>query len=392
MFARRTQWPTAVNELTRRVRERRERGEPILDLTESNPTRCAFEYPRDVILTPFLSSENLRYEPLPQGMRSAREAIARYYVERGARVDPDRLVLTASTSEAYTFLFRLLADPGDRVLVPRPSYPLFGFLADLNDVELDAYRLAYDGRWRIDVESVRAALGPRTRAVVLVNPNNPTGSFVKRSEWEQILACCAKQGVVVISDEVFLDYAYAEDAERVGTLLREEGVDVLTFVLGGVSKLLGLPQMKLAWIGVTGPEAMVREALLRLEIIGDTYLSVSTPIARALPQWMRVREGLRGQILGRVRANREYLRQSVERLSGCRYLDAEGGWYAILHLSDVRDDEAFAIELLEHEGVLVHPGYFFDFEGEGCFVLSLLPPPEVFQEGIRRILRRVETR
>jgi aspartate/methionine/tyrosine aminotransferase len=390
MFARRTDWPTAENELARRVRMRRERGLPLLDLTESNPTRCAFAYPREAILAPFLSPENMLYEPSPQGVRSAREAIARYYEERGAAVDPDRLILTASTSEAYAFLFRLLADPGDHLLVPRPSYPLFGFLADVNDVELDAYRLVYDDQWRIDVESVYAAIGPRTRALIVVNPNNPTGSFVKRDEWERLLACCAAYGLAVISDEVFLDYAYGEDAQRVGTLLRGGETGVLTFALGGISKLLGLPQMKLAWIGVAGPEPLVREALLRLEIIGDTYLSVSTPVGHALPQWMSEGAYIREQIRERVQTNRAYLRESVAPSRGCQCLEAEGGWYAILRLSGGRDDEAFAIGVLEQEGVLVHPGYLFDFEEEGYIVLSLLPPPEVFQEGVRRIVRHIE--
>ena len=390
MFAARTSWPTAVNELTRRVRERREQGLPLFDLTESNPTRCAFEYPSEAILAPFLSPENLRYEPSPRGARSAREAIARYYAEHGASIDPEHILLTASTSEAYAFLFRLLADPGDRLLVPRPSYPLYGFLADLNDVRLDAYRLVYHEGWQIDVESVRAALRPTTRALILVNPNNPTGSFVKRHEWEQLRVFCAEHHLAVISDEVFLDYAYAEDPERIGTLLRQDGEDVLRFALGGVSKLLGLPQMKLAWIGVAGPAELTREALARLEVIGDTYLSVSTPAQHALPRWMTLREAMGRQIRERVRANREYLRESIARTEGCRCLEAEGGWYAILQLLDARDDEAFALELVEQEGVLVHPGYFFDFEEEGCLVLSLLPPPEVFQEGVRRILRRIE--
>jgi len=390
MFASRTNWPMTVNELTRRVRQRRAQGLPIFDLTESNPTRCAFEYPTEAILAPFLSPENMRYEPSPQGARSAREAIARYYAERGASVEPEQILLTASTSEAYTFLFRLLADPGDRLLVPQPSYPLFGFLADLNDVHLDAYRLVYRGRWHIDLESVRAMIQPTTRALIVVNPNNPTGSFVKRHEWEQLLECCAPHHLAVIGDEVFLDYAYAEDPERVGTLLRQSRGEVLTFVLSGISKLLGLPHMKLAWIAVVGPQTLVREALARLEIIGDTYLSVSTPVQRALPEWLALRESIGRQIRERVRANRRYLEECVARAHGCRCLEAEGGWYAILQLLDARDDEAFALELVEREGVLVHPGYFFEFEEEGYLVLSLLPPPEVFQEGVQRILRRIE--
>jgi hypothetical protein len=250
--------------------------------------------------------------------------------------------------------------------------------------------LVYDGQWRIDVESVYAAIGPRTRALIVVNPNNPTGSFVKRDEWERLLACCAAYGLAVISDEVFLDYAYGEDAQRVGTLLRGGETGVLTFALGGISKLLGLPQMKLAWIGVAGPEPLVREALLRLEIIGDTYLSVSTPVGHALPQWMSEGAYIREQIRERVQTNRAYLRESVAPSRGCQCLEAEGGWYAILRLSGGRDDEAFAIGVLEQEGVLVHPGYLFDFEEEGYIVLSLLPPPEVFQEGVRRIVRHIE--
>jgi len=387
MFSSRTSWKLAANELTLRVEARRQAGLPILDLTESNPTRCGFDEFGDEILKPLAFHESLVYEPAPKGLLSARKSVSAYYEEKGVAVDPEQIILTASTSEAYSFLLRLLADPGERVLVPRPSYPLFDFLATLNDVQLDAYPLRYASGWHIDVESLRRTIRADTRAIILVNPNNPTGSFVKRGELYELAEICRLHDLALICDEVFVDYAFAPDPARPETLARV--ADVLTFTLSGISKLLGLPQMKLAWICVSGPDEQVSEALARLEVISDTYLSVNTPVQHALPRWMSLHQKITGQILARLVANREHLLDQVQRVNACQCLEAEGGWYAILRLPAGRAEEGFVIELLEKEGVLTHPGYFYDFEEGDHVVLSLLSPPSIFQDGINRLLSKM---
>jgi hypothetical protein len=387
MFASRTDWSLAPNQLSEMVRERQQHGLPLIDLTESNPTRCGFVYNPEEILGALVDSRALTYEPDPRGLLSARRAVVSYYTERGVRVDAGQVFLTTSTSEAYSYVFRLLADSGDAILVPEPSYPLFDFLGGLNDVELVPYPLIYDQGWEMDLPALEARLGPRVRAILLVHPNNPTGSFVRRSELKLLIQCCQQRGLALVADEVFADYGLVPDDERV--VSHASVSETLTFTLSGLSKISGLPQMKLAWLVASGPRACLQEALARLEVIADTYLSVSAPLAYALPKWLEYRRTLQPQILERVRANLLRLEQVLAPGLPVSCGRTDGGWYAILKLPSTRTDEAWALDLLSYDGVLVHPGHFFDFRSDGHLVVSLLPPPGVFEEGIRRILARV---
>jgi alanine-synthesizing transaminase len=384
VFSRRTAWDRRANELARRLDLRRRAGRPLLDLTETNPTRAGLLPPGDV-LVPLADESALRYEPAPLGLPEAREAVAADFHRRGVDVPPDRVVLTASTSEAYAHLFKLLCDPGDAVLVPRPSYPLFDYLASLESVDVAAYPLGYDGRWHLDREGLEAALTSRTRAVVAVNPNNPTGSFLDRAESAFLRECCARRGVALISDEVFADYTFGAP-DREASLLA--GGDALVFALGGLSKSCGLPQLKLGWMGVGGPAALRDEALARLEIVADTYLSVSTPVQRAAPRLLARLPELQRPIAERVAGNLERLRELVQG-SPVTLWPPEGGWSAVLRLPATRPEEDWVLAFLEEGDVLVHPGYFFDFPGEAFVVLSLLPVPDTFAAGAERLVRTV---
>jgi hypothetical protein len=390
MFASRTDWSLTPNRLSRLLEERRRQGLPILDLTESNPTRCGFNFDAEKLLGALADPRSLTYEPDPRGPLAARRAVAGYYAERGIQLVPEQIFLTTSTSEAYSYVLRLLANPGECVLVPRPSYPLFDFLAGLNDVKLISYPLAYHDGWRIDLDALATNLGselPRARAIVVVHPNNPTGSFVGREELQYLLKHCQDHALALVADEVFADYAFAPDERRVTS---HAGVsEALTFTLSGLSKISALPQMKLAWVVVNGPPDVLPQALARLEIIGDTYLSVSAPLACALPVMLETRRSLQPQILGRVRTNLHWLDEQLAADLPVSRLKAEGGWYAVLRLPAVRSDEDWAVELLAEDGVLVHPGHFYDFTTEGYLVISLLPPAEIFQAGIRKLLARV---
>jgi alanine-synthesizing transaminase len=363
-----------------RVRETPDRT--ILDLSESNPTRASLPYDGDAIRQALTSPGAIRYEPHPFGLSSAREAVAREMSAGGVAVDPSRVVLTASTSEAYAFLFKLLCDPGDEVLVPSPSYPLFAHLAQLESVKLAPYRLAYDGAWHIDLASVRAAITPRTRAVLSVAPNNPTGSYVKRDELDAL----AKLGLPIVSDEVFAGYPLREDPSRALSALQGHEAP-LVFALGGLSKLAALPQMKLAWIGVGGEKARVAAALDRLELIADAFLSVGSPVQHALPALLASRSAVETAIRVRTRRNLAFARDAA-RGSPVTVLDAEGGWYAVLRLPGTKPEEEWALGLLEEDGVYVHPGHFFDFEEEAYMVVSLLTVEATFEEGMRRIVTR----
>jgi alanine-synthesizing transaminase len=412
-FSSRTDWNLTPNELSRRVSEHRRQERPLLDLTESNPTRCEFHYPHEKILGALSGTDSLSYEPTPLGLYRSREAVARYYESTtGHRLDLNQILLSASTSEAYSFLFRLLADPGDQVLVPRPSYPLLEFLARLNDVELKTYSLEYHQGWHVDVSSVERSLTPRTRALVVVNPNNPTGSGIRIQDREALKALCRDHGLALISDEVFLDFEFGDGPPpdlrhtrqggippgassesrrtRLASLLGEP--EVLTFCLNGISKMLGLPQMKLAWIVSSGPRAGLAPALERLEVIADTYLSVGTPIQRALPKLLDdVRPTMTEQILTRVRSNLTALDQRVGQMDGsCERLRADGGWSAVVSIPRTLTEDAWVLQWLNQDEVLVHPGYFFDFENDGYIVLSLIPPEAVFREGINRVFSRIE--
>lgn len=393
MFARRAGWSLEPNRLSRAIEERRQKGLEILDLTESNPTRCGFDYDAR-ILEALADPRSLTYEPDPRGLLTARHAVAGYYAERGARVEPEQIFLTTSTSEAYSFVFRLLADPGDAVLVPSPSYPLFDFLVRLNDLELTAYPLEYDHGWRMNVAALRGRLetAARARAVLLVHPNNPTGSFVRARELDALAEVCRERSLALVADEVFGDYALAPDAGHPsGPRLRTHAGErrALTFTLSGLSKISALPQMKLAWIVVSGPDNLLSAALARLEVIADTYLSVSAPLAHALPRLLETRRAVQPRLLARLRANLQYLDESLAQKSALSRLKMEGGWYAILKLPATRSDEDWAVEFVRSEGVLVHPGHFYDFQSEGFAVLSLLPRVEAFREGVARILGRV---
>jgi len=385
MFSGRTAWDLRRSRLAALLASRRAEGAELLDLTETNPTRVGIACPPH-LLEPLIQAAALRYEPEPAGLLSAREAVAADYHRRGYDVSPKRIVLTASTSEAYAFLFKLLCDPGDEVLVPRPSYPLFEYLAGLESVAVRPYPLDYDGRWHLSPGGVREAAGERTRAVVVVHPNNPTGSFLKEEEAQGLESLCAEGGWALISDEVFADYAFREDPERARSVARDG--EVLAFALGGLSKSCGLPQLKLAWIAVSGPRERREAALARLEVVADTYLSVGTPVQLALPRLLQQRAELQRPIVERVAGNLDLLR---ERATGspATLLDAEGGWSAVLRVPAVASEEDWALTLLDEDGVLVHPGYFFDFAQEAFLVLSLLPPPATFRRGVERLLRRL---
>ncbi len=381
-FSRRASPDRAPNRLATALAQGKSLGRPILDLTESNPTRAGVAYDRDALLRAIAPPAALSYEPEPFGMTHAREAVAKELGAQGLAVPASRIVLTASTSEAYAFVFKLLCDPGEEVLVPEPSYPLFELLARFEGVRLVPYPLVYDGAWHIDTRALERARSPRTRAVLLVSPNNPTGSYVKMDE----LAALESLGLPLVSDEVFASYPFGPDPRRAGSALEARGT--LVFALGGLSKLAGLPQMKLAWIAAGGPEALLEAALSRLELIADSFLSVGTPVQHALPALLAAGQGTRRAILARTRHNLETLRALVHE-SAATLLSVEGGWYATLRLPRTLPEEEWALRFLEEDAVYVHPGHFFDFAEEAFVVISLLVPEELFGEGVRRILSRV---
>ncbi|MBI2680732.1 MAG: pyridoxal phosphate-dependent aminotransferase [Candidatus Solibacter usitatus] len=381
MFSSRLPWDLAPNRLTRLAAAQREAGAKILDLTESNPTRANLSYPAAQILTALADEHSLLYEPTPAGMPSARAAVAEQ-----CGVQPERILLTTSTSESYAWLFKLLGDPGDEILAPRPSYPLFEFLAGLDAVRIAQYPLVYHNGWSLDFDALRRAITERTRAIVLVNPNNPTGSFLKRGEVDELAALAAQHSLALISDEVFNGYAFGEDPRRVTTLAGVE--QALTFCLGGLSKMAGLPQMKLGWIVLGGPAALRAQASERLELIADTYLSVGTPVQHALPRLLAAGAAVRQQISARTQENLAWLRTAIAPNSAVQLLDVEGGWYATLRMPRTQSEEEWCLELLERDHVLVQPGYFYDFESEAFLVLSLLTPSAIFREGVHRLLNR----
>jgi alanine-synthesizing transaminase len=368
------------------IREARAAGRRVVDLTVSNPTVCGFEYDAEAILGPLAGAGALTYDPDPRGMRAAREAVVGYYRDHGAGsgfgVDPDAVVLTTSTSEGYGYLFRLLCDAGDEVLVAQPSYPLFDFVADLEDVRLRTYPLFYDEGWWIDFAELEKRIGPRTKAVVVVHPNNPTGHATGSVERERLQEICGRHGLALIVDEVFLDYPLA--GERL-TSFAVGPHPVLTFCLSGMSKIAGLPQMKVGWILGLGPERVQREAMGRLEVIADTFLSMNAPVQGALPVWLAGRKGIQGQILARVRGNLA----AAHRIgvgSGVEVLRVEAGWSAILRLPQIGGERDVAEMLLLEVGVVVHPGSFYGIAESGRVVVSLLGFEQEFVEGLERIV------
>jgi alanine-synthesizing transaminase len=384
MFSRRTDWGLKPNRFTEAHRELQGAGREVLDLTVSNPTRAQLHYDAAAILGSLSRPEAMDYDPQPKGLLSARKAVADYYRElpQGVDLDPKSLVLTTSTSEGYSYVLRLLCNPGDEILVPKPSYPLFEFLADLQDVKLVPYLLLYDHGWQIDFPSLRNGVSSHSRAVVLVHPNNPTGSYVKASERESLNQFCGEHDLSLIVDEVFLDFAHA----RVEQSSFVSNQAVLTFTLSGLSKISGLPQMKLAWLATSGPEQKVASALDRLEVIADTYLSLNAPIQFAAPTLLAQRRSIQPLLMDRVRTNLQELDRQLAAQKTCQRLDVEGGWYAVLRVPATQSDEDLAIEILRKASVLVHPGHFYDFPSDGYLVLSLITPPQDFREGCHRVL------
>jgi aspartate/methionine/tyrosine aminotransferase len=388
VFSKRVPELLAPNRLARTIEALREERRPIIDLTESNPTRAAFEYPEG-ILAGLSDSRALVYRPEPFGLMESRRAIAADYARRGQPVAPERVVLTSSTSEAYSVLFKLLCDPGDEVLAPRPSYPLFEHLTRLDGVTIRPYDLEYHGAWSTDFGSVERAWSARTRAVLVVTPNNPTGSFVKPDELGRLARLCASRRAALVADEVFADYPLGEvPAKGRANVLALE--DVLAFSLGGLSKSTGLPQVKLAWLAVAGRAGDVEAALMRLELICDTYLSVSTPVQLAAERLLSSGAAVRRQIQLRIGANHRHLARCLDEAPALELLRAEAGWYAVLRVPSLTSEEDLVTALLTSSGVLTHPGYFFDFPAGSYLVLSLLPPEPVFAEGVARLLRHFD--
>ena len=383
-FSRRTNWNTEESALARAHRLRADAGLPIADLTASNPTRCGFAYPAD-LLQAMADLQALDYDPQPRGSLRAREAVCAYYADLGAAVKPEQVVLTTSTSEAYSYLFRLLCDPGSEILAGQPGYPLFDFLAILDDVGLTAAPLVYDHGWQIDPEGFRRSLTPATRAIVIVHPNNPTGHFTKPWEAVELARLCREFDLSLIVDEVFLDYGFAGAGRSFA-----EGLDeVAVFVVGsGWSKIAGLPQMKAAWIVATGPQAA--QALDRLEVIADTFLSMNAPVQCALPQWLGGRAAIQAQIRERVAANLAELDGQLGRVAEVRRLECEGGWYAVLRIPAIQPDEQTVLALLER-GVWVQPGYFFGMAESGWLVVSLLAPQADFSTGVTVVVNYFQT-
>jgi alanine-synthesizing transaminase len=387
MFSQRVPSDLRTNRLSEAISGRRTSGRPFIDLTLTNPTTAGIRYPDDV-LAPLAAAGAVRYAPDPFGLPVAREAIAADFARRGTTVAAERLVLTASTSEAYSLLFKLLCDPGDEVLIPIPSYPLFEHLSRLDAVGTRAYQLEYHGRWMVDGHSVDASWTARTRALLAVSPNNPTGSSLRGEEWKLLLERCRERQAALIVDEVFVDYEFGSGAGSAASA-SPEALDALTFRLGGLSKSIGLPQVKLGWIAVDGPEALVDAALERLEVICDTYLSVSTPVQVAAPELLERGAAVREEIRDRITRNYGALRQAVYGYPSVGVLEADGGWSAVLRVPSTRSEEEVVLDLLAEDDVLVHPGYFFDFPHEAFLVVSLLPPPADFAAGVGRVLERV---
>jgi alanine-synthesizing transaminase len=439
-FSERTNWTLVQNQFSVAVEELRASGAKILDLTVSNPTRVGLHYDEREILGALASPRALDYDPQAKGLLAARQAVSGYYRDRSRRgerdvasnvagdgprhgidVDPERIVLTTSTSEGYSFVFRLLCNAGDELLVPKPSYPLFEFLADLQDVRLVPYPLIYDHGWQMDFPSLERVVTERTRGVVVVHPNNPTGSYVSAGEMEMLNSFCREHGLAVIADEVFLDYGledYSGNVEnnsrspsassgqahhapvdrhspirRLGRDDRLEGhgsfagnQEVLTFTLSGLSKVVALPQMKVAWVVTSGPREEVAAAMGRLEVIADTYLSMNAPIQWAVPALLEQRKDIQRQLMERVHANLAELDRQLAGQKTCERLSVEGGWYAVLRVPVTRSDEELAIELVQEKAVVVHPGHFYDFPGDGYLVLSLITAAEEFKEGMGRVL------
>jgi aspartate/methionine/tyrosine aminotransferase len=382
MFADRTNWNLEPNRLSEALARHRSAGKPLIDLTVSNPADCGFEFDGPAILRALSNPAALDYAPDPKGLESARRAVAVYYAARGNNIPVGDITLTTSTSEAYSYVFRTLCNPGDEILVPAPSYPLFGFLAGIQDVKLARYPLDYDHGWQIDFHALERAITPRTRGVIVVHPNNPTGHFIRPEEAARLNEICTAHRMAVIADEVFLDFVLAD--QRPASFAANSAA--LSFTLSGLSKISGLPQMKAAWLITSGPEQLKAQAVARLEVIADTYLSMNAPVQLALPVFLEQRHGFQRQLMARVRWNLAELDRQLAAQSPCSRLEVEGGWYAVLRVPATGPDEELAIELLTAKNVYVHPGHFYDFAADGYLIVSLMTPQPELAEGMNRLL------
>jgi alanine-synthesizing transaminase len=382
MFAKRTNWNLETNRLSAALSAHRAAGKPLIDLTLSNPTECGFLYDREAILSALRNPAALKYEPNPRGLDVARGAVAQYYAERAAIASNDDIFLTTSTSEAYSYVFRTICDPGDELLIPAPSYPLFEFLAEIQDVRLVRYQLIHDHGWQIDFHALEQAITPRTRGVIVVHPNNPTGHFTKPAEIRKLNELCAAREIALIADEVFLDF----ELKQTPVTTFAANSEALTFTMSGLSKICGLPQMKAAWLVVSGPEALKVDALARLEVIADTYLSMGAPIQWAMPTLLGQRQAFQKQVIDRVSENLSELDRQLARQKSCGRLEVEGGWNAVIRVPATRSNEDLALELLATQSVYIHPGHFYDFPAEGIVVVSLITPENEFSSGLRRLI------
>jgi len=382
MFAKRTNWNLAPNRLSEALAARRVAGKAVVDLTVSNPTKCGFVYDGPAILSALSNPAALSYEPNPRGLESARRAVAGYYADHGENVAVEDIFITTSTSEAYTYIFRTLCDPGDEFLIPSPSYPLFDFLADIQDVSLARYPLIYDHGWQIDFHALEQAITPRTCGIIVVHPNNPTGHFTKQGEIEKLNVICSARGLAIIADEVFLDFSFGNDRPQSFA----ENAGALTFTLSGLSKISGLPQMKAAWMIVNGPKKLKAESLARLEVVADTFLSMNAPVQLAMPALLAQGRTFQQQVSVRAQANLKELDRQLAGQVACVRLDLEGGWYAVLQLPANCSGEELALAILNEKGVYVHPGHYYDFASDRFLVLSLLARVADFTQGVTEIL------
>jgi aspartate/methionine/tyrosine aminotransferase len=387
-FSRRTKWNLEPNRIAAAVDVARRDGRALVDLTESNPTRCDFPSTESLVRE-LGDARGTIYEPHPLGHIEARNAIAAHHRARGASIDPSRIALSASTSEAYGWLFKLLCDRDDAVLVPTPSYPLFDWLATMEDVRLVPYPLVREESWRIDLDSLQREITEKTRVILIVHPNNPTGSFTRRDDAEALEKIAERHGLALVVDEVFADYALGDlPRDRLPTFAGRS--NALTFVMSGLSKVAALPQLKLGWTLVQGPDAIANDALARLEMIADTYLSVATPVQRALPNILASIAPIQDAIRARVGTNLRALDDAIGRKNGpIRRLPIDGGWYAILEVPRTKDEDEWVESLVREDGVIVHPGYFFDLDRDGYLVVSLILPSETFRVAIDRLVARV---
>lgn len=384
-FSRRTNWPREINEINRQLKLLKDNGTDIIDLAESNPTQCGFHF--DEGLKELSGKESIFYKPDAKGISGARQAIRDYYRLRNVQISEDRIFLTANTSEGYAHLFRLLTNPGEQIFLPSPSYPLFSFLTDLNDVEVVSYRLDENNRFLLNLEQIKENISVQTKAIILVNPNNPTGTYISQGERCELNNICRENNCALICDEVFFDYHF--DQGKNFTSFASNS-DVLTFVLSGLSKILALPQMKLSWIVVNGPAEEVREATERLEFILDTYLSVNTPVQNALGRWLQLIPSIQKPINDRINSNISILKSLIAETDSTEIIDTDGGWYCLVKIGSKKNEEEFVMDLLKNDHVFIHPGYFYDFAQTGIYVLSLLVEEKRFREGVKRLINRAK--